>query len=471
MLKRKFTGFECVFCLGDEEFAYVDANQYNLCETFQSTNENVAICLKDHNQIPNNRFTHIPLGCKLENPDKFIEFLETKTCTQNTDFVEMKSVLNYLGCSTKIMNQLEQQSRMALDENSIVSAFYAFETVQSRMKKTVKFFDVSLDRIEFFMAYGHGNLTLTKQVSPPQNIPYEILNEVNDEIVLNGLCVFPNLKFVESCFSSIVLLNSCNQYSNCQKICQLLLNLHFVIVVQSLVEWKCFPPFDKISIWNPIRITVVKYNDVSSFYNNMKTYDYLFYYLNASTLITTIDLEHFLKTGLNCEYNNNTNAMKNQLLGIPIPKDIEEFTNVELEEARFDVLMQSKFSCANFNHLLLLENVDKMPLPKHYLAEDEEEFCDNVEYDEETQILTCVYPFPIRVSEELETMHGKYRLVTIYSSEDYDNLCKSLSELTSFNIVSTAAFVDHIPETNDWIHCNITGTFENILIWETMLDK
>jgi hypothetical protein len=465
MLRRKFTEFECVFCLGDEDFAYVNTSEFQLCETFQSTNENVAICLKNHHKIPNNKFTHIPLGCKLENPDKFIEFLETKKCTENTDFVEMKSVLSYLGCSTNIMNQLERQSRMAFDENSIVSAFYAFETVQNKMKESVKIFDISLERIEFFMAYGHGDLTLKKQISPPQNVPSEIVNELNDEIILNGLCVLPNMKFVESCLASIIILNTCNQYSNCQKMCQVLIDLKFVIVVQSLVEWECFPPFDKISIWNPIRITAVEYKDVSSFCCNMKTYDYLFYYLNSSTLITTIDLEHFIKTGLNCEYDNNTSTMKDQLLGIPIPKDTEEFTNVKLEKARFNVLMQSPIPCTNFNHLLLLENVDKMPLPKHYLAEDEEEFFDNVEYDDENQTLTCCYPFPIRVCEELEIVHGKYRLTTIYPSEDYDNLCKSLSELTSISIVSTAAYIDHVPESDEWIHCNITGIFENILIW------
>ena len=88
LLKRKFGGFECIFCLGDEDFAYVDANEFQLCNVYKDTRENVAICLKKHNKLPNNNFTHFPLGCKLENPDAFIEFLETKKCGENTNFVE-----------------------------------------------------------------------------------------------------------------------------------------------------------------------------------------------------------------------------------------------------------------------------------------------------------------------------------------------------------------------------------------------
>jgi hypothetical protein len=470
MLKRKFGGFECVFCLGDEDFAYVDLNQFQLCNVYSDTKENVAICLKRHEKLPNDNFAHIPLGCKLENPDAFIEFLETKKCGENTNFVEWKSVLSYLGCSKKIMDKLKMESKKAKDEISIVSAFYAFETVQKKIQ--VENFTVSLDRLDFFMAYRQGDLTLTRTVSPPQNVPQELLDKLKpDEIILNGLSVFPGMNFVESIFVNVIILNTCNQYENCKKMCQLLLDLKFVIIVESLIHWRCIPPFDKISQWNPIMITAVTYNNGVEFMENVKCYDYLFYYSNPFTLVSTIKVEHFVKTGLIGGTYPNDAFCEDKLLGIPISPTVEISTS-ELEKARFDVLMQTPHPCANFLDLALLKDVEKIPIPRHYLAEDKDEFAESVEYDEETQSFESEYPFPIRVREELNVtswnhLSKNYTLATIFPSGDYDSICKSLSKVTSLDIVSSALYIDKIEQ--GWQHCKITGIVNQILTWDVLL--
>jgi hypothetical protein len=469
MLKRKFNQFECILCLGDEDFAYIDANEFQLCNSYCDTRENVAICLKQHTNLPNDNFTHFPLGCKLENPDAFIEFLETKKCGENTDFVQWKSVLSYLGCSKKIMNELETESSIAKDEISIVTAFYAFKTVQK--DKKIENFTVSLDRLDFFMAYGHQDLTIAKTVVPPQNVPRDLLDQLNkDEIILNGMCVFPGMKFVESEVAKLIILNTCNQYENCKKMCQLLLDLKFVIIAESLIHWTCLPPFDKITQWNPIRIIAVNDKNVVDFSDNMKSYDYGFYYCNPSTLVSRIKVENFVKTGLIGGVFPNESFCGHKLLGLPISPNVE-ISALELENERFNVLMQTLYPCENFNDLLLLKDTEQMPRPKHYLAEDEDEFAESVTYYEETQSFESEYPFPIRLCEKLDVTslnQKNYTLATIFQSGDYHSICKSLSKLTKIDIVSSAVYIDKIKR--GWQHCKITGIVNRILTWDAMID-
>jgi hypothetical protein len=250
--------------------------------------------------------------------------------------------------------------------------------------------------------------------------------------------------------------------------CQLLLDLKFVIIAESLVDWQCLPPFDKISQWNPIRIIAVNDKNVVDFSDNMKSYDFGFYYCNPFTLVSRIKVEHFVKTGLIGGVFPNEYWQK--LLSIPISPTVE-ISARDLEKTRFNVLMQSPNPCANFNDLILLKDVEQMPRPKHYLAEDEDEFAKSVKYNEKTQSFKSKYPFPIRVCEELNVTslnQKNYTLVTIFPSGDYDSICNSLSKLTDIDIVSSAVYIDKI-ETG-WQHCKIIGIVNRILTWDTMID-
>ncbi len=478
MLKRKFDAYECIFCFGDEEFAYIDTNQFDLCKTFNQTKENVAICFKAHQKPTSNYFTHIPLGCELDNPDTFISFLETRECGENIDFVKWKLLISYLGGSQQIMNDLKDLSYEAKDEISIVSAFYAFGTILKSLDtiEKVRHFTISLDRIEFFKGYGYDDLTFIKQVSPPLNIPSELLSQLNvDEIILNGLCIFPHICFVESNFANIIILNTPNQYANCKKICQILLDLKFVIVIESLVQWRCFPPFDKISHWNPIEITAVKHNKITNFVKDMTSFDHECYYIDSCTLITSVCLEYFVKTGLVFNEYPSETEISNKLNGIPIAKDVE-FSETELNEVRFDILMQNGYNLQNFQSYLILNDVEEIPLPRHYLAEDDEEFCKSCKYDNEKETFQCVYPFAIRVLEELCIIHDKYKLVTISESSYYKDLCESLIELADQDICSSVAYIDTTSSTldsNTWTHCNIIGIVntpsnQSILTWKAL---
>ncbi len=248
------------------------------------------------------------------------------------------NLLDYLGASKTIVDQLKEYSSDAEDEIGMLSAWKVF----GHIFPNVDIVKVVKENIEFLVAHDKDDLLLPSEtISIPTCLPQELLQFIDPTTTLFfGVALIPGIKLVRSNNITIYLLRCDTRACILKNIFQVLMNNDYIIITISLNCWECIPPANT-KLWNNAKIYATY---ETTFQDVLLIFGCGFYLDSSLSVCFTVSMQHSLIYGNYFYYEQD--VIKSYMSGLVIhPNNMQEF--------KITKSGQSRKKCKNFTKTIV----------------------------------------------------------------------------------------------------------------------